>query len=265
MKQTLKVLLETLQVAFGMFSRIPVKHPEWNRDNMRYALLAFPLVGTVLGLAMGAVGVVLTELQAPALLTGALLTALPLLITGGIHLDGYADTYDALSSRADREKKLEIMADPHTGAFAVMHTAVYLLLWFAAAATFSWNLHSALLWLLALTLSRTLSALGVVTLPGAKSEGLNYLFSEEADKVRVKGWLIALLVLLSAALVALGVFLGYWVESLVLLGAAAGVFFWYRYISKKHFGGITGDLSGWFLCKCELWMFLCFVLADNIL
>ena len=43
----------------------------------------------------------------------------------GIHLDGYADTIDAISSYGDREKKLQILKDPHTGAFAVIGLCVY--------------------------------------------------------------------------------------------------------------------------------------------
>lgn len=44
---------------------------------------------------------------------------MPLLVTGGIHIDGFSDTMDALSSHAERQKKLEIMDDPHIGAFGV--------------------------------------------------------------------------------------------------------------------------------------------------
>ena len=43
------IFFETLAVAFGMYSAIPVPQPEWNEKNMRYALGAFPLVGVVVG------------------------------------------------------------------------------------------------------------------------------------------------------------------------------------------------------------------------
>ncbi len=55
---------------------------------------------------------------------------IPVWITGGIHLDGYADTCDALSSYGDREKKLEILKDPHCGAFAVIRLCSYFLAYF---------------------------------------------------------------------------------------------------------------------------------------
>ena len=56
----------------------------------------------------------------PRQLSAAVLTALPLWISGGIHMDGYMDTKDALSSWGDSQKMLEILKDSHVGAFAVM-------------------------------------------------------------------------------------------------------------------------------------------------
>ena len=53
---------------------------------------------------------------------------IPILITGGIHLDGFCDVTDAKSSYASTERKLEIMSDSHVGAFVVMYLGIYLLL-----------------------------------------------------------------------------------------------------------------------------------------
>ena len=58
------------------------------------------------------------------------MTALPVLVSGGIHTDGFIDTVDALSSYGDKEKKLEILKDPHTGAFAIIGAIMYYLLFF---------------------------------------------------------------------------------------------------------------------------------------
>ncbi|MFR9066760.1 MAG: adenosylcobinamide-GDP ribazoletransferase [Faecalibacterium prausnitzii] len=75
------------------------------RKNMRYALCAFPLVGLLCGVLWCVCGVL--PLPAPARAAGFCLV--PVWVTGGIHLDGYADTCDALASYGDREKKLEIL------------------------------------------------------------------------------------------------------------------------------------------------------------
>ena len=45
------IVLQTIAVAFAMFSAIPVPQFEWNEKNMRYAMCAFPLIGVVIGAA----------------------------------------------------------------------------------------------------------------------------------------------------------------------------------------------------------------------
>ena len=55
------------------------------------------------------------------------LVLVPVIVTGGIHVDGLLDTSDALSSWRDREKRLEILKDSHAGAFAVITACVYFL------------------------------------------------------------------------------------------------------------------------------------------
>ena len=116
--------------AFALYSRIPMPPLDWESGARRYTLYAFPLVG----LAVGG-GLLLWTWLAGALGLGQLLwaagmTAIPLLITGGIHLDGFCDVCDALASHQSRERKLEIMADPHVGAFAVQGCGLLLLLTF---------------------------------------------------------------------------------------------------------------------------------------
>ena len=193
----MKNFFETILVAFGMFSRVPVPQVEWNEKNRKYSMLAFPMVGLVLGLCWFLIASLGRQFGLPSFLTGALLTALPVLVVGGIHLDGYADTVDALSSHGDKAKKLEIMKDPHVGSFAVIHLVIYFLLWFAACTVLAEK--SAEVWLLAgmtFVLSRSLSGLAVATFPMAKDTGLAKSFADEADKKTVRGGLIAVLVVL---------------------------------------------------------------------
>ena len=179
----MKHFFETILVAFGMFSRIPVPQVEWNEKNRKYSMLAFPLVGLVLGLCWVIVAALCRQFGLPELLTGALLTALPVLVVGGIHLDGYADAVDALSSHGDKEKKLAIMKDPHVGSFAVIHLVVCFLLWFAACTVLAEkSLEEWLLVGLTFVLSRSLSGLAVTTFPMAKDTGLAKSFADDADK-----------------------------------------------------------------------------------
>ena len=166
-------VLRAVGMAFALYSRIPVPPLDWESGARRYTLYAFPLVG----LAVGG-GLLLWTWLAGALGLGQLLwaagmTAIPLLITGGIHLDGFCDVCDALASHQSRERKLEIMADPHVGAFAVQGCGLLLLLtfglWCQAERT-DGGLWAALL--LVPVLSRGLSAFAALTLPNARGGGL---------------------------------------------------------------------------------------------
>ena len=75
----------------------------------------FPLIGAVIGAIEIATFALCEILSAGVLFRTCLLTAVPLLITGGIHMDGYLDVTDARHSYGEREKKLAILKDPHTG------------------------------------------------------------------------------------------------------------------------------------------------------
>ena len=119
-------LLYSLAIAISMYSRIPVPTVDWNEKNMKYAMCFFPVVGVITGLLQAGAGYLILEYTSfGKLFFAAVMTLIPVLVTGGIHLDGYADTIDALSSYGDREKKLQILKDPHTGAFAVIGLCVY--------------------------------------------------------------------------------------------------------------------------------------------
>ena len=245
----MKTLWETIAVAFAMFSRLPVPQPVWNEKNMRFALCAFPLVGVVCGLSWWGWMLLARALPMPSLLRAAGFCLLPVCVTGGIHLDGYADTCDALASYGDRQKKQEILRDPHCGAFAVIRLCGYFVLWFALCGALRPTEGAILSMGLGFVFSRVLSALAVASFPLAKDTGLVHTFASQADKGRVRIFLRGAAVLLSFGLVWIGRLLGGG-----RLAAAWLVFGRYRRVSEREFGGISGDLAGWFLQKAELWM-----------
>ena len=236
------IVLQTIAVAFAMFSAIPVPQFDWNEKNMRYAMCAFPLIGAV----CGALWYLCGALPLPALVRAGGFCLIPVWVTGGIHLDGYADTCDALSSYGDREKKLEILKDPHCGAFAVIRLCSYFLAYFALCTAVQFTPRIGLCWTLALVLERAFSGLAIASFPLAKNTCLAHTFASAADRKAVRSVLLVLVGLLCSALVLLGG------GALVL--AALLVFWRYRVVSDRQFGGITGDLAGWFLQKAELWM-----------
>ena len=120
-------LFESLLIALSTYSAVPVPQLDWNEKNMRYAICFFPAVGVLCGAALWLWAVLAQATGMSGVLFAAIAACLPILVTGGIHMDGYLDTVDALSSHQTREKKLAIMKDANCGAFAVIYGGVYLL------------------------------------------------------------------------------------------------------------------------------------------
>lgn len=250
----MKWLLETVAVAFAMFSAIPMPRIDWKRENMRCALGAFPLVGAVIGLAWWGWALLAERLALPAVLRGAVLCVLPALLTGGIHLDGYADVSDALASHASPARRREILRDAHIGAFAAIRLCVYFAVYFGLCCAVEPT--ATALWCagIGFTLSRALSAAALTVFPLAEGSSLARTFADAADKSLVRGVVGAEVLLCAAALCGVGGYAG-----CAVVCAAAIVFARYAHTAKTQFGGISGDLAGWFLQKAELWMLLALV------
>lgn len=250
------IVLQTIAVALSMYSALPMPQFAWNEKNMRFAMAAFPLVGVFCGIAVFLWGLLARYAGFSPLLTGAGLALAPVLVTGGIHLDGFCDTTDALASHQTRERKLEILKDSHCGAFAVIGTCTYLI--FLTALCTELEVTKELLFSLGLCfiLSRALSGTAVTTFPCAKNSGLVHTFSDMAAKKRSRVLLILMAIAASAGLIVLG--------SGWAVAAAAVMFVIYYISSMRIFGGITGDLAGWFLQWCELLMIFALVLTEKL-
>ena len=238
--------VETVLVAFAMFSALPAPQPVWNERNMRYTLCAFPLIGAVCGGLWWGWCALCAWLPVPDLLRGAGLCLLPVLVTGGIHLDGYADTWDALASCAPPEKKQEILKDPRCGAFAVIKLCTYFVAYLALCEVLEPTPRALGCMSCAFVLERAMSGLAVCRFPLAKNTGLAYTFATAADKKNAGRILYAVTLLAAAGMIALG--------GTLVLAAGLLVFLRYRTVAQKQFGGLSGDLAGWFLQRAELWM-----------
>lgn len=105
----MRKLWKSLAVAFSMYSRLPMPQMAWEPANMAYAMCFFPLVGCVIGAFLLLAEWLTGLLGISPLLRAAILLLIPIAVSGGIHMDGFLDTADALASHAPREKKLEIL------------------------------------------------------------------------------------------------------------------------------------------------------------
>lgn len=241
-------MIRSMIVAFSMYSKIPMPQFEWKDGDMKYMLCFFPWIGAVIGGCIWLLGIVYEKCGISLLCYTLLGTAVPVLITGGFHVDGYMDTMDAFHSYQSGARKLEILKDSHIGAFAVIMLAVYGLIYMAA---FSEIHEKSLLAIICagFFLARCLSGIGVVSFRSAKKDGLLYLFASNAQKKIVKGSLY-----LQGILCALFMLWNSLWAGALILSSALGAFAYYYYRSKKEIGGITGDTAGYFVLVCELSM-----------
>ena len=245
-------------IAFSTYSRIPMPQVEWSDENRRYTMCFFPLIGAAVGLLMWLWLWACDHFGVGPVLRGAVSALIPLLITGGIHMDGFMDTSDAMASWQPRERRLEILKDSHTGAFAVIGCAGYLLLF--AGVYSEATAQAAPLLIAAFVISRALSALALAFFKSARPNGMLDGFARTAHR-RMVG---ASTCVYAALCLALWAVLGGWL-ALACLAAAAVCFACYRHMAYKNFGGVTGDLAGWFVQVTELALSAVIVLGGKII
>ena len=164
--------LRSLVLAFSSFSSIPMPQLEWREDNMKYLMCCFPFVGLAIALALAAWAWLAGALGFGALLTGAGVALVPVLVSGGIHLDGFCDVIDAQTSHGSPERKREILKDPHTGAFAAIGVMCYLVAYvaFASELVLDWRIVVLLGGMH--VVSRCLSSIATLAFPTSTSEGM---------------------------------------------------------------------------------------------
>ena len=221
---------------------------EWKEDDMATSLDFFPLVGAVIGLLICALNIGPLS-QTDPYVRAILSVLIPILVTGGFHLDGFMDTSDALNSYGEPEKKLEILKDPHIGAFSVISLVKLLLASLAASVLILTDekLSAGNVCVIAFifVISRCISGLTSLFFKKARKNGM---LTREAGK-RKKSSVILLTVQLLISVVSMLII--DLITALPALMFFAGYTLYYRYKTKKEFGGVTGDTAGMFVSVSE--------------
>ena len=237
-----------LLTAFSIYSKIPVPRVRWSDKDMKYSLCFFPFVGAVIAGLLYGWQVLCWEICCGGLLRICVATAIPLIVTGGFHVDGYMDTMDAFHSYKSREEKLEIMSDPHIGAFSVIMLVLYYIL-FIGFYSETGCARDVILVGAGFVISRILSAFMVVFLRPARGNGMLKYFSDTAGKAVVVTFLVI-------EMAALNTLLAVFISPVVLIETAVAVLFaiYYKYRCYKELGGVSGDTAGYFVTVTELLM-----------
>ena len=241
-------LLRSFLICLSMYTTIPVPHIIWEEKNMKYIFYSLPLIGIILGLTEYLLYILSLYLGFSSVLYAALSVAVIVLLTGGIHLDGYADTIDAVFCHGDIEKRRQVLSDAHTGAFAVIYTILYFIVLFASFENMYDKNIPVFIFILVFTISRVLSLFLIALVPSSANKGLLYIFSSKENKKS--------LLIYAFSLSLVFVFLNYILISykfmLILLLILVIISIILIKYFKKVFGGISGDLAGFSICIYEI-------------
>ncbi|MDB6142406.1 MAG: cobS [Pseudomonas sp.] len=234
--------LLALWIALQFLSSLPIRLPGMpTPQELGRSLLFYPLVGLLFGLLLMGLNALLGA--APPMLHAALLLTAWVLLSGGLHLDGLADSADAwLGGFGDRERTLSIMKDPRSGPIAVVTLVLVLLLKFCALLALIENHHSLGL-LLAPVIGRS-AMLGLfLSTRYVRAGGLGQALADHLPRTLGKQVLLA-------SAVGCGLLAG--VSGLIALLVAGMGFFWLRHLMLRRLGGTTGDTAGALLELLEM-------------
>lgn len=242
----MKKILKAIDVALSMYSKIPMPRFNWASEDMKYHLCFFPWVGAVIGIVEMLFFYFCMKMGVDTIFKAAVAMAIPLLITGGFHVDGFMDTMDAIHSYQPKEKKLEILKDPHIGAFSVICLLTYMLIAIGCLTMIN-NEQAALILSAGFFMARAFSGLSLMFFKNAKDTGMLNTSTVTADKKIVRLALIIQIIICAGYMLWVDIVMG----ALSIVAFAASYFYYYK-MSYKQFGGITGDLAGYFVCLSEL-------------
>ncbi|MBO0961848.1 adenosylcobinamide-GDP ribazoletransferase [Neobacillus sp. MM2021_6] len=240
----MKEILKGFMINLQFFTAIPItRELPMDQEHLRKAVQTFPLIGLFQGVFYACLFFAVHQFTPFShLATAFILWLATILLTGGIHLDGWMDASDAYFSYQNVEKRLEIMKDPRSGAFGVLSVMVLLSCRFLFIYESTLNPTPLLYIFIAGIPFLSKSNMGVLllTVKTAKSEGLGLLFQSAAKPQVLWIYPFYLIGFLFLAL--------FWSDGGILISmlilTATGCLFFCRRYAVKWYGGITGDVLG---------------------
>lgn len=224
-----------LRAAVAFLTRVPVAG---GSDDVRAAVPWFPIVGALVGLAVGGAYAGMVELV-PATVAGAVAVLAGVLITGAFHEDGLADVADAFAGGWTREERLRILKDSRHGSYGVAALSGSILLRVLALASLGPAAGFAAS-VAAHTLGRASAVATMVVAPQAKPDGLGAVVT--GDAAPAHGPAAGRLAGVAAGVAITTAVIGWWAApatALALVGTAAVV-----WLAIRKIGGVSGDVLG---------------------
>jgi len=220
--------------ALSFLTVIPLpRRREVSPEQVGRSIGYFPVVGIIIGLILAGLYWLLRLVLPSAVVSGLLLVCL-VVLTGGLHLDGFVDTCDGIAGHKTPEARWQVMHDSRAGAFGIVGVCCLLIVKYVSLNSVPDSLMMMTLVLMPVV-SRWAMVYAVFAYPYARPSGLGKVFKQAASRRRLA---IATLVALAVAipwfrLAGLVIMLGVWV---IVVAMAAYL--------KRKFSGLTGDTYG---------------------
>lgn len=224
-----------------------VEQNDWSPESFGRSVKYFTLIGGIIGVILAGLNYALSQLLPPHVLAAVLILA-EIILTGGLHCDGFMDTADGVFSGRSRERMLEIMKDSRVGANGVVAFVMLMLVKYSLIIDMTPTMLTAALIVMPIA-GRMAMVIGITSFPYARLDGMGKAFAEYAGR--------STLIMAASAALLMIIPLG---TQATIIGAGAALFgvLAARYIANV-LGGLTGDVYGAITELTELAVLLFFV------
>ncbi len=225
-----------------------VKQTDWSPESFGRSVKYFTFIGAIIGLILASLNYVLSQFL-PSHVLAAVIILAEIVLTGGLHCDGFMDTADGVFSGRSRERMLEIMKDSRVGANGVVAFGLLLLLKYSLIVDMTPTMLLPALIIMPVA-GRTSMVISVTSFNYARPDGMGKAFAQYAGRTTL---CIAVAVTM-AVVIPLGIQAAISAGGAILAGIVAA-----RYLANV-LGGLTGDTYGAVTELTELIALLIFVL-----
>ncbi len=223
--------MRSFLTAVGFMTSVPVHLSAWKEDDAGKSSFWYPLIGILIGLSCAGF-YYLAEIIFPHLISAALVLIFWIVLTGGLHLDGLCDCLDGFIYAGTKERRLEIMKDPHHGTFAFLGLFSALLLKYVSIL----SLPVSLCWIV-FPMAASMGRWGIllmIRLPTVRPDGMAANL-----KKFVPVWYLwgSLILILSVAV-------WHFPETIYLILSGLILIDLIAILCRRKIGGVTGDVLG---------------------
>ena len=249
----MKKLFTGLCMAWGNFCYIPGLK-KWDEEARSIMLGWLPFIGLVVGIIWAGIYLGLCAISMPFLLTAAIVTWLPFILSGFIHVDGFMDVSDATLSRGEVVKRRRILKDSNVGMFGVTTFVFTVLIEFAAISTAISQSFDFFNLVMIAMFSRTVSSLEVLnSVPMETSQYKNKPSAKEGNIMNI------IFIIIALGLAAL--FCKYYISTAICIVATVLGTLIPISIAKKNLGGMNGDIAGYGIIWGELFGMISLIIS----